>query len=286
MSASDLPHDVLTLAEPAFALVQRWLIAYALLLARPLAVLSVNPVFSRTELSNLLKGAVATGLIFPMWPPTAAALAHAQAWPGMFAFTLLVIKETMIGIALGLPLGLAFWALLAAGDIIDQQRGATQGRLNDPAGFGDESVTGTLFLLCGIAILATTGQFDMIADTLYTSWAVWRPLEMLPVPEPGAADLALRLLDDLQAEALSLAAPLILAMVLTDTTMLLLARIAPQLRIDDLSLAVRNLAFVIVLPLYAGFFLLYAAGTESRIGQSLQLLRSTIHSSATGTEKP
>ena len=272
--------DLLTQMQPMFQIARGWLIAYAILLARPLALLSINPIFTRIELSNLLKGAIATGLIFPMWPLVAATVQQQN--PSTLSLILVMIKEALVGLAMGFPLGLPFWALLAVGDIVDQQRGATQGRLNDPAGFGDLSVTGTLLLLCAIMILVSGGRLENVADTLYTSWNIWRPLEMLPMPGRPAATLILHLLDQLEAVALSLAMPLILAMLLSDAAMLLIARIAPQLRIDDLSLGVRNLVFFIFMPFYAGFLLLYSAQAEGHLDQVLQILAPVLAPSASG----
>ncbi len=273
-------HDLLTQMQPMLQVSRRWLIAYAVLLARPLALLSINPIFTRVQLSNLLKGVIATGLIFPMWPVVAVLLQQQDL--STFSLMLIMIKEALVGAAIGFPLGLPFWALLAVGDIVDQQRGATQGRLNDPAGFGDMSVTGTLLLLCAIMVLVSGGHLDVIADTLYTSWSVWRPLEMLPLPSQQAAGLVLHLLDRLEAVALNLAMPLILVMMLSDLAMLLIARIAPQLRIDDLSLGIRNVVFFIFMPLYAGFLLLYSGRSEGRLDQTLQLLAPVLSPSATG----
>jgi type III secretion protein T len=268
------PSDVLTQVKPMLDVAERWLNSYAILLARPMAILSINPIFTQTGMSNLLKGAIATGLIFPMWAPITSALSDQV---DTLPLVLTVIKEALIGLAIGFPLGLPFWALVAAGDIIDQQRGATQGRLNDPAGFGDASVTGTLFLFCGIVILAAMQRLDIIPQVLYSSWQLWRPLDLLPVIQGRqTADLILHLLDALEAEALTLAAPVILAILLSDTMMLLLARIAPQLRVDDLSLAVRNLVFVVFIPLYAGFLLLYAGKTENMLGSAFELLHSAL----------
>lgn len=276
-----IPHpDLLAEMQPVLDVVHRWLIAYAILLARPMAILSINPVFTRLELSNLLKGAIATSLVFPMWPVVVNAMGGQM--PSITTLLLLVIKESLVGAAIGLPLGLPFWGMLAVGDIVDQQRGATQGRLNDPAGFGDLSVTGTLLLLCAIMILVVSGRLDIIADTLYTSWSVWKPLEMLPLPGRGAGELVLHLLDQLEALALSLAMPIILVMLLSDAAMLLIGRIAPQLKVDDLSMAVRNLVFFLFMPLYAGFLLIYAARDEVHLDRSLQILAPVLAPSRTG----
>lgn len=276
--------DLLTQMQPVLDVARRWLIAYAVLLARPMAILSINPVFTRLELSNLLKGVIATALVFPMWPQLVNAMGDQP--PSITTLLLVVIKEALIGAAIGLPLGLPFWGLLAVGDIVDQQRGATQGRLNDPAGFGDESVTGTLLLLCGIMILVTQGRLDVIADTLYSSWSIWKPMEMLPLPGRAAGDLVLHLLDELERSALSLAMPIILVLLLSDGVMLLIARIAPQLKVDDLSLAVRNLVFFLFMPLYAGFLLIYAAHDEVRLDSSLQILAPVLAPSRTGHPLP
>jgi type III secretion protein T len=284
MNAHAAAPDLFAQMEPLMDTLRRWLVAYAILLARPMAILAINPVFTRVELSNLLKGIIASGLIVPMWPVVANGLGHDL--PGTIPLLLLVIKESLVGAAIGVPLGLPFWALLAVGDIVDQQRGATQGRLNDPAGFGDMSVTGTLLLLCGVVILVTGGRLDTVADTLYTSWSVWKPLEMLPMPGGAAGDLVLRLLDELEALGLTLAMPLILVLLLSDAAMLLIARIAPQLRVDDLSLAVRNLVFFIVMPLYAGFLLLYAARNEAYLDRSLSILAPVLAPSLTGRAVP
>lgn len=278
------PGDVIAQLQPLLEMAHRWLIAYAVLLPRPLAILAINPVFTRVELSNLLKGVIATGMVFPMWPMMVGVLGDHP--PGTGMLLLLVVKESLIGMAIGVPIGLPFWALLAVGDIVDQQRGATQGRLNDPSGFGDMSVTGTLLLLCGVVILMSTGRLDVIADTLYTSWRVWKPLEMIPLPGPAAGTLALKLLDQLEVMALTLAMPLMLVMLLSDAAMLLLARIAPQLRIDDLSLAVRNLVFFIFMPVYVGFLLLYAGRDEVWLSRSLNLLGPALAPSITGAPPP
>ncbi len=274
------PNDALLLIEPAFATARQWLTAYAILLARPLALLSIHPVFTRVQMSNVMKGVIATGLIVPVWPRVAHELATG-AGDATVPFLLLVVKEALLGAALGLPLGLPFWAMLAAGDIVDQQRGATQGRLNDPAGFGDTSVTGTLFLLCGVVLFVTTGQLEAFSTVLYDSWRVWRPLAFLPAPGPAAGSLALHLLDVLERAALTLAMPIILVMLLSDTAMLFVARLAPQLRIDDLSLGVRNLVFYIFLPVYVGFLLVYGLRNAAVMGDAVRLLAPVLPGGAT-----
>ena len=166
---------------PLFETVWHWLIAYGIALGRPLALISLNPLFTRAQVGGLLRGAVATALALPMVPRLAAELAPALQNP--VGLLLLSLKEAAIGAALGLLLGAPFWALDVAGDVLDAQRGATQGRLNDPAGFEDVSITGTLLMMTGIALFVLTGGLEMLADLLYGSWRP--PRRPRPPPPPS-----------------------------------------------------------------------------------------------------
>jgi type III secretion protein T len=110
-----------------------WLLVFGIALARPMALLTLNPVFNRIPLTGLLRGAVASALALPMTPVISAALPRDEL--GSIALLFMTLKEAVIGATLGLLLAAPFWALDVTGDLLDAQRGATQGRLNDPAGF-------------------------------------------------------------------------------------------------------------------------------------------------------
>jgi hypothetical protein len=51
-----------------------WLLVFGIALARPMALLTLNPVFNRIPLTGLLRGAVASALALPMTPVISAAL--------------------------------------------------------------------------------------------------------------------------------------------------------------------------------------------------------------------
>lgn len=232
-----------------FSLIWHWLLAFGLALGRPTAMLALNPVFTRAQITGLIRGAVATALALPMVPVVAGALPREGM--GVIGLLLLGMKEAVIGATLGLLLGAPFWALDVAGDVLDAQRGATQGRLNDPAGFEDVSVSGTLLTVTAIAIFAATGGLTTLAQLLYGSWDIWHPLGSLPVLDARTPSLLLHLLDAITRQGFLLALPPVIAMLLGDAALLVIARMAPQLRIDDLALSLRNIIFFLVLPLYA-----------------------------------
>ena len=254
-------------------IIWHWLIAYGIALARPMALLSINPVFTRLQLTGLLRGAVATALALPAVPAVAHALepTHLSA----IMLMLLAVKEAVMGATLGLVLGIPFWALAVAGDVLDLQRGASQGRLEDPAGFDDVSITGTFLLLAGTALFVMTGGLQMMASLLYKSWSIWQPLDALPMLDARTPLLLLGLLDDVTRQGLRLALPVILAMLLADVTLIIIGRVVPQLRIDDQATVARNIVFFLFLPVYCIYLLGYVGNDFSRLPRTLDMLRAT-----------
>jgi type III secretion protein T len=248
-----------------------WLIAYGLALARPLALLGINPMFARLQIGSFIRGAVATGLALPMVPRVAVQLHEASSTVAML---LLCAKEAVVGTVMGLLLGVPFWALDVAGDVLDAQRGATQGRLNDPAGFENVSISGTLLLMSGIALFVLTGGLETLTQLLYGSWSLWPPLGALPRVDAQTPRLLLGLLDRLTGQGMLLAGPIVVAMLLTDMAMMIVARVAPQLRTDDMVLSARNIVFVLALPLYAAFLVTYARQGFAVVPSTLNLMRT------------
>ncbi len=250
---------------------ERWLLAFGLSVARPTAMLTVTPAFTRVEFTAFLRGAVASALALPMVPVIAFGLQR-QGWSAL-GLVVLTGKEALIGFVLGLLLGAPFWALNIAGDLLDAQRGATQGRINDPAGFGDVSITGTLLVMAALALFVVTGGLDTLTDLLYRSWAIWKPLGSFPQLDARTPDLLLSFLDRITRQGLTLALPPIMAMLLADAGLLIVARLASQLRIDDLALSLRNIVFLVFLPLYALFLIGFIRQDLGTLPSLMDLLR-------------
>ncbi len=203
----------------------RWLLVYGIALARPMAMLSIHPVFNRVPLTGVIRGAVASALAIPMIPVVATALPDNGLAP--IALLLLTLKEAVIGSALGLLLAAPFWALDVTGDLMDAQRGATQGRLNDPAGFEDVSISGTLLVMTGVVLFAMTGGLETLTGLLYDSWNLWRPLGGLPQLNDRTPLLLLGMLDSVTRQGLLVASPAVFSMLLADAALLVFARNRP-----------------------------------------------------------
>lgn len=261
--------------EALLPLVWHWLLAFGVGLARPFALLSVSPLFTRMQLSGLLRGAAASALALPVLPWIAGQLGHAPIAP--ITLMLILAKEALLGGVIGFALGIPFWALGFAGDVVDNHRGANQGRLaTDPASGDDLSVTGTLLTMTGMTLFVLTGGLQVIVQALYTSWAVWAPLRTLPLPSPGTPTLVLALLDTLARTGLRLAAPILIAMILADVTLIIVGRFTPQLRVEDMAMVARNLVFTLFLPLYCTYLIVYMRQDQAVLPHIIEALQPVL----------
>lgn len=247
-----------------------WLKAGVVLLGRPLAMISVVPFFSRVGLPGFMRTAIAAALVIPVWAPLSAGLRDGST--GGFTMPLLIAKEVLLGSALGVLIGIPFWIMITAGEYLDQVRGE-QGRLSSQAG-DDASVTGTLLLIAGTAVFVMSNGLDTIVHLLYGSWGIWKPDALLPALDDRSPRLLLGLLDQVTLGGFELALPALLCMLLAEATMLVITRMVPQIHLDDVATAARNLIFLIFMPIYVNHMVSYMRRDGALVSSALDVLRS------------
>jgi type III secretion protein T len=232
-----------------------YVLAASLALARMMAMISVMPAFTRLGVTGMLQASIALALSLPLLPLIASAVDAANMTTAVIIF--LLLKEAVIGTVLGVVLGIPIWAAEAAGDILDLQRGSTFAGLMDPSAAAETSVTGTLFAVTIIALFFAVGGLPLMLRTVYDSYSLWPAQSFAPIFTKEAGRIFLGLLDDIMTMGLMLAVPVVLAMLLADLALALVARAAPHMHIFDLSLSVKNLLFAGFLVLYGAFLVSY-----------------------------
>lgn len=220
-----------------FLVAARWL---------PLTVLA--PIFAARSMPSTARVGLAFALTLLVFPA-----AHAASGPlptGSTALALLVLREVLVGALLGLVVAIPFYALEAAGRLIDAARGARMAELlAAPTGIRT-SPTGAFLLLLGVVL------FFLVDGHLMVISAVGQSYHTLPVgvalaPEAPARvlPLALHLGSELLLVALGIAAPVLATAVLVDLSLGLAGRLAPRLPLYFLGLPVKALGGVGVLLL-------------------------------------
>lgn len=194
---------------------------------------------------------------------------------------LLVCKELAIGFVLAYICSCIFYAVLAAGVITDNQRGASMAQSSDPMAGAESSPLGTVMLLAMVTLFFTSGAFLNFMSIFWYTYSLWSPFEMLPgLLYPNTAVFALQSLDTMMLHALLICAPFVLVALLCDLALGLINRFAPQLNVFILSMPIKSGVCALLIIFYLGPFLNHADSLFVLMNDLVLQLRSLWGSTA------
>jgi flagellar biosynthesis protein FliR len=157
-------------------------------------------------------------------------------------FMLLMAREIAVGFCLGLVASAAFRAAEIAGRLGDTLRGANVAEILVPTADERASPLGALYLLLATVVFLQIGGVPRLVEALLASYRT------LPIAgglgEPAARRVALVVLAasaKLIASGLALAAPVVVALWLTDLALGLIARAAPSVPVYFVGLPLKGL---------------------------------------------
>ena len=163
----------------------RDLLTAGLILARAMPMVFLVPFFGGQQAPNELK--MSLGLMFAIlcWPLAQDSLT-APVPIYAFPFLLLMLKETLIGFAIGFANSHIFAALETAGRFIDTARGAAMSEVNNPQTRSRATPIGTVYnQLLGVLFMAMGGHYVLI-ETFCMSFA------SIPINGPHQHDAGLQ----------------------------------------------------------------------------------------------
>jgi flagellar biosynthesis protein FliR len=225
---------------------------FILVLARVGPLFLLAPIFSSRLLPLRARAVAAVALSFGLAP---LAL-HGQhlSFDGM-TLAGLVGKEILVGLAYAFALAAVFAAISVAGSFLDTALGFSFGSLVDPITGNQSNILAQLYAMVGVLIfIAIDGDHWMVEGLARTYELV--PIDKFPSISAivGGADHAFV---SIFGSAVELAAPVLLAAILTDCAMGLVARVMPQLNVFAVGfpakIAVGLLVMGVSLPFMGGW---------------------------------
>jgi flagellar biosynthetic protein FliR len=168
----------------------------------------------------------------------------------------IVVKEALVGAALGFLVALVFWAAEAAGRLADTVRGANLAEALIPQTGARSSPLGDLFFQLTLVLFIVLGGHRVFITALGASYEIL-PVAGFPAVQglQGFALLCGRLTADLLLLALALAAPVVAALFLADLTLGLINRFAPQINVFFLAMPAKALLGIGMVVLSVGLLL-------------------------------
>jgi len=223
---------------------------FFLALTRVLAILIQVPTFGSEIVPNQVKiglGVILTIIVLP-WNPIPA---DAAAVPWL-AFAGLILRELIIGFLAGFAASLTFGAFQMTGKLIDMSSGFGAGQVFNPAMSEAGGTLDQFFVLVVMLYFMLTNGHHIFLIGLQNTFKVL-PLNQ-PLPQINPESL-LHMTSGMITSGIQMALPVIGALFLTDLTLGLLAKVAPQINVFFLGLPIKVWVGIFSLSLLFGMFI-------------------------------
>jgi flagellar biosynthesis protein FliR len=228
------------------------LVGFLLVLARLTPLFLLAPLFSSKLVPLRVRGIVAVALAIGLSP---LALAGRHVPTDAVAVLGLITKELLVGLAFAFAIGLLIAALQVAGSLVDTLIGFAFGAAVDPLTGNQGTTISQIYGLFGVMVfIAINGDALVIRGFAET----YDLVGLLEMPALGALlDGAIGAFTGLFASALQVAAPVLLALLLTDVAFGLVTRVVPQLNVFSVGIPAKVLVGTVItaasLPFVAGW---------------------------------
>lgn len=222
-----------------------------LFLCRMLPIIALSPFFGARVLPNPVKVVFALSL-FVVFLPKLLTVTTLQIGFNLYT-VMLLMKELLVGFTLGFIVSIPFSIVQNAGIIIDHQRGGAALMVNDPTIQNQSSPLGQLFNYILIVVFFQADAPFMFIDAINNSYDVIPPDQFLSAEffneETPFWKLQFELLNKVMVVSIQLATPALLIMLMTDLFLGIANRLAPQVQITFLGMALKSLLGLLIVTL-------------------------------------
>ncbi len=202
-------------------------ILFALVFMRMTGAIFFNPVLGRSNFPNAAKGALILALSYLMYLNTEGVLLHEPA--NLMEFGLMLVKELMVGFAIGYSMELCFAVIRFASAVIDATMGLSMAQVYDPQYNSQMTITsGLYYAFLMMIFLATDGHLRLL-ELIYVS------ADVVPFGEvvirTQLPELMMQIFRSSIAMGLQFAFPIIAIELVTEAAVGILMRVIPQINV-------------------------------------------------------
>lgn len=206
--------------------------------------------------SGIITGQIRTALVFALYMPlhfmvvdTLAVSMNGELIQDAMLFTALMFKEVMLGLFIAYISAVPFYAMMSAGFLVDNQRGASMASTTDPASSEQTTPLGAFLLQTMLFVFYTAGGFLSYIVVIYGTYELWPIAELVPLNWSMEVGLFYaKQMGWIVLYMLLLAGPIVVTCLMADMSLGLVNRFASQLNVYVLAMPVKSgvAAFLLV----------------------------------------
>lgn len=215
-------------------------LAYLLVLVRVSLFIAMMPFFREENIPRLIKFGLAIALSFA-WYSSNATAESAQAAVGALhghwlAYSIAIIREAILGAALGYAFGLLLLPARIAGNYIGQEMGLTMASMASPGASGNSNVMGGMFETLAALLFFVGDIHHVMFAMLHASFRKWQIGSPLPIGTEAWVSMQVA---QTQTWGMQLVAPVGLCMLLNLILLVVIMKAAPALNLFTIGFTLR-----------------------------------------------
>ncbi|MFH4613945.1 type III secretion system export apparatus subunit SctT [Vibrio diabolicus] len=230
------------------------LFLYSLTLPRLMVCFIFLPILSKQMLGGtMVRNGVLCSLALFIFP-----MINQQSLPAETDGIWLIVilgKEVLIGLLIGFVAAIPFWAIEAAGFLVDNQRGAAMASMFNPTLGSQSTPTAVLLTQTLITLFFSGGGFVTFIYALFKSYTSWPIVDFFPTVSDAWVSFFYAQFEQLMWLGVLMSAPLVLAMFLAEFGLALISRFAPQLNVFFLAMPIKSAIASVLLIVYLGLMM-------------------------------
>ncbi|NEU29358.1 flagellar type III secretion system protein FliR [bacterium LRH843] len=224
--------------------------AFLLIFVRVLAFFAVLPIYSHRTIPTSFKIGMALFLawtmVFTLEQPVIAIDA---------AYYLIVIKEILVGLLVGLLATILLYAIQVAGGFIDYNMGFMIANVVDPqTGAQSPLMGGYLYTFALLFLLLVNGHHLLLDGIFYSYQFVPMEQVLLPLGDEKIVQYAAKTLSSMFIIAFQMAFPIVGSLFLVDIGLGMVSRAVPQMNVFVVGMPLKIIVGFLLLTVFMGVF--------------------------------
>lgn len=208
-----------------------------MVIARVSAFVMTAPFFNYNSIPARMKAAISimlSILVIQIHPPAAIS------YTGMIGYSILVVKEIVVGLILGFMCNLCMHIVNFAGQLMDMEMGLSMANMFDPATNVQITVTGNIYNYFMMLLLVVTNMHYYIIRAVFDSFAYFNVGEA--VYRGSLKDIMVDFMVNYFIIAFRIVLPIFCCMLIINVVLGVLARAAPQMNMFVVGIQIKVLA--------------------------------------------
>lgn len=238
---------------------------FLLVLVRIAAFFTTVPLFSYRTIPNLFKiGFIffLTYIVFLTIDPTNVAIEG--------QFVILIIKEAIIGLLLGLIAYIVVSAIQIAGGFIDFQMGFAIANVIDPQTGAQSPLTGQYFYIIALLFLLSVNGHHLLIDGMFFSYELVPIDAFVPFRDGKIVDYIIQTFNTMFLVAFQMAIPIVGCLFLVDVALGIIARTVPQLNVFVVGLPIKIFVSFVVILFFLSIYIILVKNLFSTMFETIR----------------